>query len=92
MPLFLSSFPVRRASRAATHLWKPPEKPTIYCHEQDEWLLHLYQTELFETGFCLISTSRQQHPSPLQAQFGTVTFTDAHLLLSRPLISWAVAA
>src|SRR6476646_1164417 len=42
MPLFLSSFPVRRASRAATHLWKPPEKPTIYCHEQDEWLLHLY--------------------------------------------------
>jgi len=30
--------------------------------------------------------------SPLQGQFGTATFTDAHLLHSLPLISWAVTA
>ena len=29
---------------------------------------------------------------PLQGQFGTATFTDAHLLLSLPLISCAVTA
>jgi hypothetical protein len=29
---------MRRASRAATHLWKPPEKPTSYWHETGRML------------------------------------------------------